>query len=374
MQGNKDMIDRNQWMAVLAGIGVIMWTHGVPELVKAEEWTLEQKVAQMFFVTPDQLTGVNGTTVAGEVTREAFVACPVGGIILMEDNLQSEEQVQQLTEGYQQLSEEETGIPMWIGIDEEGGRVARIANSDIMEVPVIPSMHAIGETGDPQQAYEAGTEIGSYLKTLGFNVDFAPVADLWTNPENQVIGDRSFGTDPELVSDMVSLQIRGFHEMGIQTAVKHFPGHGDTEEDSHSGYAYSYGTEESMRNLEWKPFQAGIAEGTEFVMLGHICCPNITDSDLPASLSEKMVTEILRNELGFDGVVITDAMNMGAIAGRFSAGEAAVRAIEAGADVILMPENLQEAYTAVLQAVKDGRISEKRIDASAERVKRTKMG
>lgn len=334
----------------------------------AEELSLEQRVAQMFFVTPDQLSGVDGTTVAGAVTKEAFQDCPVGGIILMENNIQSEEQVRDLTADYQKISEEVASVPLFIGIDEEGGRVARIAGSGVADVPVFPPMYEVGASGNVQEAYQAGLGIGAYLAELGIDTDFAPVADVWTNPENRVIGDRSFGSDPEKVAEMVKNAVSGFHDSEIRTAVKHFPGHGNTTEDSHEGFAYCYETKEELEKGEWKPFLAGIQEQSEFVMAGHICCPQIVSEEIPASLSEKMLTGILREEMQFDGIIITDAMDMGAITTQFSCGEAAVRAIEAGADMILMPENLTEARDAVLQAVRDGRIPEERITESVHRI------
>ena len=158
---------------------------------ETEDLTLEQRVAQLFFVTPDQLSGVDGTTVAGEITKAAFKRYPVGGIILMENNIQSEEQVKELTAGYQLLGSELLDLPVFIGVDEEGGRVARIANAGIMDTPHFSSMYEIGASGDPQEAYQAGKEIGVYLTELGIDTDFAPVADVWSNAENQVIGDLS---------------------------------------------------------------------------------------------------------------------------------------------------------------------------------------
>lgn len=359
-----------KWMAVMLLLAAAAKSSTVE--ASEDDWTLERKVAQLFFVTPDQLSEVEGTNIVGDKTKEEYAQCPVGGIIFMEENLQSQEQVQQMTQAYQELSEEITGVPMFIGTDEEGGKVARIANSGIMDVPIFPPMYEIGQTGNCENAYTAGKEIGEYLKTLGLTVDFAPVADIWNGDEQQSIGERSFGSDAELTSEMVASAIRGFHDSGIKTTVKHFPGHGDTAEDSHNGLAYDYHTKEDMKNSEWKPFVAGIDEDTEFVMAGHICCPKITGDEIPASLSHVMLTEILREELGYEGLIITDAMNMKAVTEYAPAGEAAVLAMEAGADMILMPDNLKEAYQAVLQAVRDGRISEERIEESLHRIVKEK--
>ncbi len=355
-------------IAALAVAGICLLAGRPVMAAETEDLTLEQRVAQLFFVTPNQLSGVDGTTVAGEITKEAFEKYPVGGIILMENNIQSEDQVKELTEGYQLIGSELLDLPVFIGVDEEGGRVARIANAGIMDTPHFSSMYEVGASGDPQEAYRVGKEIGTYLADLGIDTDFAPVADVWSNAENQVIGDRSFGTDPEKVAEMVTEAVRGFHDSQIRTAVKHFPGHGNTAEDSHSGFAYNYGTKEELENGEWKPFAAGIKEQSEFVMVGHICCPNILSEETPASLSEELVTGVLRNEMKFNGIIITDAMDMGAVTAHYSSGEAAVRALEAGVDMILMPEHFQEAYEAVLQAVRDGRISEERIQESVSRI------
>ena len=365
---DKQTAEYHRKIAVLAVAGICLLAGSPVMAAETEDLTLEQRVAQLFFVTPDQLSGVDGTTVAGEITKAAFKRYPVGGIILMENNIQSEEQVKELTAGYQLLGSELLDLHVFIGVDEEGGRVARIANAGIMDTPHFSSMYEVGASGDPQEAYQAGKEIGVYLTELGIDTDFAPVADVWSNAENQVIGNRSFGTDSEKVAEMVTEAVRGFHDSHIRTAVKHFPGHGNTAEDSHSGFAYNYGTKEELENGEWKPFVAGIKEQSEFVMVGHICCPNIISKEIPASLSKKLVTDVLRNEMEFNGIIITDAMDMGAVTAHYSCGEAAVQAVEAGADMILMPENFQEAYEAVLQAVTDGRISEKRLNESVSRI------
>ena len=365
---DKQTAEYHRKIAVLAVAGICLLAGSPVMAAETEDLTLEQRVAQLFFVTPDQLSGVDGTTVAGEITKAAFKRYPVGGIILMENNIQSEEQVKELTAGYQLLGSELLDLPVFIGVDEEGGRVARIANAGIMDTPHFSSMYEVGASGNPQEAYQVGKEIGAYLTELGIDTDFAPVADVWSNAENQVIGDRSFGTDSEKVAEMVTEAVRGFHDSYIRTAVKHFPGHGNTAEDSHSGFAYNYGTKEELENREWKPFAAGIKEQSEFVMVGHICCPNIISKEIPASLSKKLVTDVLRNEMEFNGIIITDAMDMGAVTAHYSCGEAAVQAVEAGADMILMPENFQEAYEAVLQAVTDGRISEKRLNESVSRI------
>ena len=205
-----------------------------------------------------------------------------------------------------------------------------------------------------------------------FNVDFAPVADIYSNPENTVIGDRAFGSTAELVSEMVPMAVKGLQSEGVLATLKHFPGHGDTADDSHNGYASSYKTMEELEQCEFLPFYAGIQSNVAFVMMGHISLPNLLDDETPASLSYEIVTEILREKLQFNGIIITDALNMGAIAQNYSSGEAAVMAVEAGVDMLLMPADFKTAYETLINSVQEGRISEERINESVLRILQTK--
>ncbi|MDE6828880.1 MAG: beta-N-acetylhexosaminidase, partial [Lachnospiraceae bacterium] len=208
---------------------------------------------------------------------------------------------------------------------------------------------------------------------LGFNVDFAPVADVASNPDNQVIGSRSFGSDAGLVSQMVAREVQGMQEQGVSASLKHFPGHGDTSEDSHAEMAVSKKTADELRNMEFLPFKAGIEAGVDMVMIGHISVPAITGSDIPASLSEQIITGCLREELGYQGIVVTDSMSMGAIVNTYTSADAAVRALQAGCDMLLMPQDFQAARQAVLDAVKDSVLSEERLDESLRRIFRVKL-
>lgn len=338
------------------------------EHTKLSEMTLEEKVAQLFFVTPQELTGADRVTIAGEVTKEAFAAYPVGGIIYFTENIESGAQFLEMTATMQEISMERLGIPVFLGMDEEGGRVARLYESGIDDIPHIAPMLEIGAEGDPENAYDTGALLAGYLAEYGINVDFAPVADIFSNPENTVISDRSFGRDAETVASMVPEMVKGLQDNGVNAVLKHFPGHGDTAKDSHEGFAVSYKTLEELRRFELEPFKAGIDAGSRFVMAGHISLPMIVGNNLPASLSREMIMDELRGKLGFSGVIITDAMNMGAIVNYYDSGEAAVLALEAGVDMILMPEDFRAAYTGVLEAVADGRLSVERIDASVKRI------
>lgn len=336
------------------------------------EMTTQEKVAQLFIISPEALTGVHGVTAAGSITEEAFSAYPVGGIIYMEPNILSWDQTSQMLSAIQEISLNRIGLPLFLAVDEEGGRVCRVSGR-LENVPYIPEMSSIGSAGDPSLASETGRTIGKYLNQLGFNVDFAPVADVLTNPANTVIGNRSFGSDPILAADMVSQEVEGLREQGICATLKHFPGHGNTEEDSHQGLAVSYKTLEELKSCELLPFESGIAAGADFIMAGHIVMPNITGDNVPASLSYKMLTEILRDNLGYNGIIITDALNMGAIVNSYDSGEAALEAFQAGADMLLMPGDFPAAYSVMLEAVESEKISNERLEASLRRIVSLKL-
>ena len=339
----------------------------VEELLRG--MTLEEKVAQMLVVTPETLTGVTGAvTVAGETTRAAFDRCPVGGVLYMGKNLQNPEQVRNLCGNMQQISRQRTGLPVFLCVDEEGGSVARISGTGRFGIPAIEDMAEVGASGDPDRAREIGRTIGGYLRDLGFNVDFAPDADVLTEPENQVVRRRSFGSDPELVTEMAAACADGLLEQGILPVYKHFPGHGATAADSHQGYALSPRTLEELLACELLPFRDAAARGIPMIMVGHISLPEVTADGLPASLSPALVTGLLREELGYEGLIITDALGMGAIAQHYTPGEAAVLAVKAGNDLLLVSEHLDESYAALLEAVRSGEIPEERIDESLRRI------
>ena len=330
--------------------------------------TLTEQIYQMFIVNPEQLTKAAVQTQAGSATEQALQNYPVGGIVYFADNIQTPEQVKKMIGNSQSYSR----IGLFIAVDEEGGRVARIGKNSNMGTTSFPSMKVIGDTGDTDNAYNVGYTIGIEIAELGFNLDFAPVADVDSNPDNPVIGDRSFSTDPIVTSSMVSAAVQGFKDSGILCTLKHFPGHGDTATDSHKGYTELNKTLEELHKVELVPFQNGIAAGAEFVMVGHISAPQITGNDIPASLSNTMIN-ILRNDLDFSGLIITDSMQMKAITKRYSSGHAAVMAIQAGVDIILMPENLQEAVEGILEAIQTGSIPENRIAESVAKILETKI-
>lgn len=347
----------------------------IPQKVKdkVKSMSLEQKAAQLFFVTPEDITQVDAATVAGEDTKKAYEQYPVGGIVYFSRNIQGPEQLSGMLAKTQDYAEEIAGVPVFLGVDEEGGEVSRVAENKNFSVTEYESMRAIGDSKDTSQAYDVGKTLASYLKELGFNIDFAPNADVITNSGNTVIGDRSFGEDPQLVADMASQVVKGLQDNGVSACLKHFPGHGGTIEDSHEGRAYTDKTLEEMEEKELLPFKEGIKADPDFIMAGHISIPKSLGDNTPASLSEKVLTGLLRDRYGYDGIIITDALNMKAVSGVYSPAEASVKAILAGADMLLMPDDFRAAYNGVLEAVEEGDLSEERIDASVERILRLKM-
>lgn len=331
--------------------------------------TTEQKIYQLFCITPEALTGVGTAVQAGQTTQQALAQYPVGGLIYFAKNIQDPEQLTQMLQNTQSYSE----LGLFLAVDEEGGTVSRVASNDQMGATQFPPMGQIGATGETEQAYQVGYTIGQELRALGFNLDFAPVADVNSNPQNPVIGTRAFSSDAAVASQMVSAAVQGFTDGGVLCCLKHFPGHGDTATDSHLGYAQTDKTLEQMEQLEFLPFVSGIDAGAPLVMVGHITAPNVTDDGLPASLSHEIITGILRQQLGFQGVVTTDALNMGAITQAYTSGEAAVAALQAGVDLLLMPDDFHAAYDGVLAAVQDGTLSQARIDESVLRILNAKL-
>lgn len=330
------------------------------------EMSLEDRVAGLFIITPEALTGVNRAVRAGDGTKEALAKYPVGGLVYFKQNIQSGEQITEMLANTVSMSK----YPVFLAVDEEGDSVARVA--DALKLEKVDSAAEIGESGDANNAYETYKTIGTYLCEYGFNLNFAPVADVLTNPDNDAIGERSFGEDADVVSAMVSSSIKGLEETGVTACIKHFPGQGDADGDTHDGLAATDRTLEEIRETELKPFAAGMEAGAQMIMVGHFAVPSITEDNTPASLSKKVVTDVLREEMGYNGVVITDAMDMSAITEYYDSAQASIMALKAGADMILMPEDFEAAYEGVLAAVKDGTISEARINDSLKRVYRIK--
>lgn len=325
----------------------------------------EQKVAQLFIITPEQLTKSCVKSVPRRYYKD-FEKCPVGGFILFYKNIKNPKQLKKLTSRLKNVSV----VPPILAVDEEGGRVARLARSKHFSLPKYNSMQAVGETGLSQNAFSAGQTIGGYLYDYGFDLDFAPVCDVNTNPENIVIGDRAFGSDPVLVSEMSGAFLNGLHSIGIKGCLKHFPGHGDTKGDTHLDYVSVIKDWEELKTCELIPFVDNLKQA-DCVMVAHVTCLAI-DDEVPASLSYELITAKLRQKLDYQGVIVTDGLNMGAIEKNYGSGEACVLAFEAGNDILLMPNDFNAAYKAVLSAVQSNRISIARLDESVRRILKLK--
>lgn len=323
------------------------------------QMSLYEKVYQMLVVSPEKLTGSGAVTQVGAAMENALAQYPVGGILYNTANLISASQTVQMISDTKAYS----AITPFITVDEEGGKVARVASK--LGTTKFSPMYTYRNQG-ADKAYEIGAALAKDISQFGFNQDYAPVADIWTNPANTVIGTRAFGDDPNTVAALVAAVVKGLQDNGVIATLKHFPGHGDTAEDSHTSVAYSYKTLDQLRSAEFIPFRAGIEAGADFVMCAHVTVPNV--DSVPATMSEILITDILRGELGFEGVVVTDSMSMKAISAYYSSAEAAVNAVKAGCDMILSPYNMPQAAYAMMQAVENGTISEARIDESVRRI------
>lgn len=338
-----------------------------PVLKRAEEllagMSLREKLCQLMIVRPEVLTGESPVTAAGETTRLALEQYPVGGLIYSVDNLVTQEQTREMIENTQSYSK----IPLIISADEEGGNVGRLMYK--LGTTFIHSMYSYKDMGE-DTAYQNALTIGTDMVSCLFNTDFAPVADVWTNPANTVIGDRAYSDEFGQASELVAAAVRGFTESGVICCVKHFPGHGDTSTDTHEGAAVVDKSLEELRAGEFLPFEAGIEAGVDMVMVGHITVTAVDDE--PATISHEVITGLLLEELGWDGVVVTDSLDMGALAG-YEIGEVCVKYLEAGGDIMLGVPDLAAALTALETAVTEGRLTEQRIDESALRVLMLKL-
>ena len=322
------------------------------------EMSLREKVCQMLIVRPTDLDPQTVGTVEPAI-GDALAAYPVGGLFYSTVNMRSQEQVRQLLADTQAYS----AIPLLTMCDEEGGVTARLMQT--VGTTWVDSMLNYKDDGT-DTAYENARTIGTDMSGLGFNLDLAPVADVWSNPANTVIGTRAYSDDFSQAAELVASAVEGFHDGGVACTLKHFPGHGDTAEDSHYGAAYVYKTLDQLREEELLPFKAGIDAGADAVMVGHMTVVEVSEE--PALFSYDLITGILREELGFDGVVMTDSLEMQALSDSYPEGETVVRAVQAGVDMLLCPADPAGAVEALCSAVEEGRISEERIDESVLRI------
>lgn len=335
---------------------------------KISQMTTEQKVAGLFFVTPESLTDVDVAVQAGNSTKEALEKFQVGGIVYFKKNIQSETQLKEMLLNTKSYSANR----VFLGVNEEGGSVSSVASK--LKVAKVDTAEKLGQKETTDSTYETGKIIGAYLKDLGFNVNFAPVADVKTDSKNKLLGDRSFGSDAQSVANHVTAMAQGMEENGISACIKEFPGVlGSANKDTEDGMSVTERTLIEMRNTEFLSFKAAIESKTDFIMVSNVSAPNLTGGEyIPCCLSEDVVTDILREELGYEGIIVTAPLNQTAVTEYYTSGDAAIMALEAGADMIMMPDNFQEAYYAVLAAVLNGSLSEERVEESLLRIYKVK--
>ncbi len=308
--------------------------------------TLEEKISQMLILYYESDN-------VDENLQNTIKETTPGGFILMKDNITTYDKTKKFVDDIK-LNSKITPI---ISIDEEGGNVQRLNNLSDIKPTYIPFMYNLGQTNDETLSYNTGKVIAEELRTIGVNVDFAPTIDVYSNMDNKVIGKRSFASNPEQVSKMAISLAKGLEENKVIPTYKHFPGHGDTDVDSHVNLPIINKSYEDLNNLEFIPFKKAIEENAKIIMIGHIAVPNITGDNTPASLSKKVI-DILKKDLKYDGLVITDALNMGALTNNYTNEEIYTKAIEAGNDLLLMPKGSKEAIEIIKKNTSEDRINE----------------
>ncbi|MER6075502.1 glycoside hydrolase family 3 protein [Streptomyces sp. NPDC001817] len=342
--------------------------------------TLQEKVGQLFVMrvyghsatAPDQADiDANLKEIGVRTAAELIAKYRVGGIIYFTwaHNTRDPHQIAGLSDGIQQASlDQPRGLPVLIATDQEHGAVCRVGKP----ATLFPGAMALGAAGSRADAHTLGRISGAELRAMGVNQDYSPDADVNVNPANPVIGVRSFGADPDAVAALVAAQVKGYQASRVAATAKHFPGHGDTATDSHTGFPVITHSREVWEKLDAVPFRAAIAAGIDCIMTAHIQFPALDDSGDPATLSPPILTGILRGELGYDGVVITDSLGMEGVRTKYGDDRVPVLALKAGVDQLLNPPSLDVAWNAVLQAVQDGELTEARLDESILRILRMK--
>lgn len=325
--------------------------------------TTQEKICQLLIVHPEALTGGSAVTGMTDSLAAALREYPVGGVLLSAGNMTSGEQLAALTAA---LSNECKTAPL-ISVDEEGGRVARLMNT--VGTTKLGSMYSYRAQGT-QGAHDNAQTIARDIAAHGFNTDFAPVADVWTNKRSNAIGDRAYSDDYDEAAELVAAAVKGFHDGGVICCLKHFPGHGSTKTDSHDGAATVDKTLPQLRQEDLKPFMSGIAAGADMVMVGHLTVP--TMDDVPASVSRKIVTNLLRYDLGFRGVIVTDGLQMQALA-QYTDGEKAVLALAAGNDMLLEISDIPGTVAAIEKALADGTLTQAALDQSVLHILQLKL-
>lgn len=334
---------------------------------KIASMTLEEKVAGLFFVTPAQLMGIQSdVTAVGSSFGEKYMKYPVGGILLDESNMPSEEEFKTLLSNLSAYLSKDT----FLGLENEGGEDAPFVANGFTE-NVIASHHEIGESLGASGAYSAGISLGSELRRYGIDVNFTPNVDVALT-EDSVAAREGFGVDAGMTAELGKNLVKGLSDQNISAAVGHFPSYGDVTHDGDGGQIVSDRTKEDLQK-EYAPYLEAIDAGADFVVVSHVGLPKVRGDKRPASLSKEVITDIIRTEWEYDGIVITDFMNRSCMYQKYTYAEAAVGAIEAGADMILAPKNFEKSYNGIMDAINDGTLTEERIDESLKRIYRVKF-
>ena len=326
-----------------------------------ENMSLDEKIGQMMIVFYEK-------EVMDSTLKSALEEVKPGGFILFKENITTYENTLKLIKEIKETAD----IPMFISIDEEGGIVQRLKALLDVKATDVPYMYSVGEKNDLELTKSVGKLLAEELRVFGINLDFAPVLDVYSNPNNQVIGRRSFGSDKELVVKHGIALSNGLEENGVLSVYKHFPGHGNTATDSHFSLPVLDLTKEELDEVDVYPFKEVIKNNAKMIMVGHLAVPKLTGDETPASLSKKVVTDYLRNELKFDGLIVTDGLNMGALTNYYSKDEICAKAVEAGVDILLMPSSSRQCLKSVKQAIEDGKFDEERIDESVRKILKLK--
>ncbi|MCR5626300.1 MAG: glycoside hydrolase family 3 protein, partial [Lachnospiraceae bacterium] len=332
----------------------------------------EQKIAQLFMVTPEALTGVDVATAAGNATKESFEKRQVGGIVYFGKNIVDPTQTAEMLTNMQNIALSVNSLPIFLGVDEEGGDITRVSSNPAFSVTSVACAEELAKDGDENAAYEGGAIIGKYLNELGFNLDFAPVADVKEN-EDSDIGNRSFGTDADTVAKMSTSYAKGLMDNGVLSCFKHFPAYGRAGANTDTNTVSVNTPLEDIKSTDMKPYEAAISEKIPLIMAGNVIIEGVGEANTPVCMQPDLINSYLKEECGYEGIVITDALNAASIKDNYTSGEACVKAIKAGVDMILMPDDFEEAFTAVLNAYEAGEIDNERIEDALTRILKVKL-
>jgi beta-N-acetylhexosaminidase len=331
--------------------------------------SLEEKVTQLLVVALVSSDTGGPLTELDPLTERRLEQLQPGGVVLYGGNVESVPQLTALISGVQETAR----IPLFVAVDEEGGLVSRLRHLGPGAATHLPTAATFGAAGDPLLSYRAGRALGTELRALGFNLNFAPVVDVATPENNRFLDSRTYSGDPQVVSRLATAFLRGLQNRGVSAAVKHFPGHGGAVDDSHYTSAAVDATAGRLDEVDWPPFRAAASAGVDAFMVAHVAVPALTGDDTPASVSPAVLEDAAREEIGFDGLLISDSVTMGGLSDVLGDRSAAVAVVAAGGDIVLTPARPERARDALLDALRDGRIPESRVDASVRRILRVKL-